>query len=445
MVRDFTNDTKIKLYKYIEEDRKKNDSRVLGGLVDCFADLINYPDLNIKDYVYDLDSYHKKLIDKTDMSEQQITRLFKDVETVDSETAVKLDALKEQLKAYEEALRSLNSVITTDKSASPKDNILFSNALFNRKIGAVDKSIQNYFDKRYKKVGSDGSVEYNWEEIARTLDKDAGDITDMEYNVLAGYFAEMNDEDASRFLQLLADPVSDPGSYYDLKEVSVWEYDTEKIVKLQFYLGLSATLLDPYGDYRKGMLESYPDDEEKIIGGLWDKMHSRLLQRVAILDLCDTFTETAFSKDEKSVLNNFSYEHSDITGKANADGPTISVKSNEDGSVNILICNSCRECSFETYIADSGIPIRVYREFIDYQNVNKITLSKPNTEISKKVNDNIYENMVRVFSFGTEDVYKEIAGGLTSGLIENGIGELVGMMVPLPAMASIPLALVSSG
>ena len=298
MVRDFTNDTKIKLYNYIEEDRMKNDSRVLGGIVDFFADLINYPDLNIKNYVDDLDSYHKKLIDKTDMSKQQIIRLFKDVETVDSETAGKLDALKEQLKAYEEALRSLNSVITTDKSASPKDNILFSNALFNRKIGAVDKSIQNYYDKRYKKVGSDGSVEYNWEEIVRTLDKDAGDITDMEYNVLAGYFAEMNDEDASRFLQLLAEPVRDPGSYYDLKEVSVWEYDTEKIVKLQFYLGLAATLLDPYGDYRMGMMESFSKDEQDKIGDLWNKLHSQLVQKVAILDLCNTFTETAFSKDE---------------------------------------------------------------------------------------------------------------------------------------------------
>lgn len=410
MVRDFTVATKIKLYKYIEEDRKKNESRILGGIVDELADLFHYSDLNIQDYVYYLDSYHKKLIDKTDMSEQQITRLFMDVETVDSETAGKLDALKEQLKAYEEALRSLNSVITTDKSASPKDNILLSNALFNRKIGAVDKSIQNYYDKRYKKVGSDGSVEYNWEEIARTLDKDAGDITDMEYNVLAGYFAEMNDEDASRFLQLLAEPKKDLKYEYDLSKVSVWEYDTEKIVKLQFYLGFAATLLDPYGDYRMGMMESFSKDEQDKIGDLWNKLHSQLVQKVAILDLCNTFTETAFSKDETLKMLNKTYEHSDITGEPNADGPAISIMTNTDKSVSVKICNSRRDF----YIGASGNGI-----VDDYQNVNTITLSFPaSTGIPGRINDGIYEHMVNVFSLGSSYETKEALYGVTVGTAE---------------------------
>lgn len=86
MFRDFSEDAKEQLLEYVNEVAPVT---TWEKVKDCIGDMGLtvqgwLGQLNISDYVNDLDAYHKKILDKNDTSTQQIEQIFSDVTAVDA-------------------------------------------------------------------------------------------------------------------------------------------------------------------------------------------------------------------------------------------------------------------------------------------------------------------------------------------------------------------------
>ena len=121
MRREFTQNELDKLLAYVKADKDKNAGRTLGNVVDFFADLWNYSGLDIEDCVNDIDTYHKKLIDAQDFTEDEIKNIFTNVMQADSDSS---NFRKEGICSLVSTVEKLTSVIRID-DANPDSVPLF--------------------------------------------------------------------------------------------------------------------------------------------------------------------------------------------------------------------------------------------------------------------------------------------------------------------------------
>jgi hypothetical protein len=84
--------------------------------------------------------------------------------------------------------------------------------------------------------------EYDWDAIGAALARPAGEISAIEYSVLARLLAKMDLDDTARFVQRLAERVGEiPASLYDPEASIRWRFDSTKLDIL------SSFLLSEYG------------------------------------------------------------------------------------------------------------------------------------------------------------------------------------------------------
>ena len=133
MYRDFTEDEKQKLLGYVQDDADKN-AGFNGGIVDFFADIAHYSDLDINDYVTNIDDYHKKLIDAEDMTADNIEELFEAVHDVDDDTVADVTMVKRMLELLDSSFDSLQECITIGDSINTNKPLALSSEDYQEKV-----------------------------------------------------------------------------------------------------------------------------------------------------------------------------------------------------------------------------------------------------------------------------------------------------------------------
>ena len=105
MFRDFSQTAKNKLLQYVEDVTATGVwGKIADALGDCGLTVQKWlGKLNITNYINDVDSYHRKIIDCNDTTKGQIERIFADVEAVD----IKYDGLFQQSVTYGDSIKKL--------------------------------------------------------------------------------------------------------------------------------------------------------------------------------------------------------------------------------------------------------------------------------------------------------------------------------------------------
>ncbi len=445
MLRDFTDAEREKLLGFVDADQQKNDGRILGGLTDFFADGINYGDLDISDYLGNLDAYHQKLIDKNDMARDDITNLFDAVHLVDDNYKAMFTDKLNLLKAYDTSLVGLKNLISINAYNPASSNIYLPPIDFLEKSAGSTQALSAYYVDKYTIQNEDGTTTYDWEAIDATLNNDASDISEMEYCVLAYLYADMSNEDATAFLQCLADKIEDVDyalyqqifQQHSPSEYTTWGYDTDKISHLSFYVNYEANVCAQYMYLIKSgtpeqLAQMFPDmspDEftDEFIRSFciqYDDTRRDLLQRSSLLNLCGSLGASAFGTDNETNWFTFTYtyEGGDLTGEKGAIGPKITLSEGENGYLNMTFCNS--QSMIYPNTSSSGISSN---SFTDHLSENSITISYvgSNNDSAKIINEGSNTYYSAQFAFNPLNVaagdLQNFAIGQTRDLALTGV------------------------
>lgn len=116
MRRDFSDESKQKmlnLVAQVEQEKLCNFSDWIGDRWYDFQDWIGV--LDIKHYIDDVNTYHKKVIDKNNSTEQAIIDIFIAVGTVDHDYAIKLSQTRSALEKWKRYIEQLTEIVNPFK------------------------------------------------------------------------------------------------------------------------------------------------------------------------------------------------------------------------------------------------------------------------------------------------------------------------------------------
>lgn len=139
MKRDFSESAKTTLFNLIDEVNEENWC--------SFTDLLgdrNYSELNIESYLNDLDSYHKKVLDKNDTTKTQIKTIFNDVNVVDLSYQSIFDVCSQAVTEQIDYIKGLSDCINPLKNNFNVENIQKS---MHSKLNEMQLSMVNYYKK----------------------------------------------------------------------------------------------------------------------------------------------------------------------------------------------------------------------------------------------------------------------------------------------------------
>lgn len=435
MLREFTEAEKEKLLKYIDDDNAKNNNRcIFGGIIDFFADGINYYDLDISEYLDDLDTYHKKLVDKEDMAKSDIIKLFDDVDAVDKDYEGKLAEKLDMLKTYSNTLKRLTNIIDVKSSFNGKTSVFLSTVSFQSSLSKTDSELMDKYIEKFVIKDKDGNSEFKWDQINETLNKKTEDITEMEYLVLASLYLTMDTEDTGKFLQALADKISDVKipwyqqifHQYSNAKYTTWKYDSDKMAGLQKYLLCSANSLAEQERIIEGLSSEklkneferrYPKidvdyldfdlQKMKLVTDI-DEQRLEILQKNSLLTVCSELSQSDSASESGIRLFSSWYEYGDLTGEAGAFGPKLKLINEKDG-YSLTFCNS-KITDYHTMDNQDlynyeNTDFNIRNTYINTLNENTISISEvySGAKLTEAVNENakIYYDMK--YSYSSQD------------------------------------------
>ncbi len=112
MKRDFTENAKNELLGLVKEVDDEDWCGFTDWFGDRWLDLSAWcGNLDVKDYVDNITSYHKKVIDKNNTTAEEIEKIFTDVHNVNTNYSSRFTALLLNLQGYNKSLRSLAKTI----------------------------------------------------------------------------------------------------------------------------------------------------------------------------------------------------------------------------------------------------------------------------------------------------------------------------------------------
>lgn len=110
--RNFSNASKQKLLSIVADVEKEKLSSFTDWMGDSYYKFQSWiGKLNIRNYMNDVDSYHKKVIDKNNASKKTIESIFKNVASVDTTYQRKLSVIKTNLKKWDKYIVQMENTI----------------------------------------------------------------------------------------------------------------------------------------------------------------------------------------------------------------------------------------------------------------------------------------------------------------------------------------------
>ncbi len=147
MVRDFTEATKERLSKEIDDINKKTWNPV----TDFIGDVFMYGGkwlgiLSLNDDMSNVESYQRRVLDMTDMTKKELKKIFEDVYAVDKDYKGKFSTLNEREKIYNSKLQALYSMLQPNFSICDAKKIKSMVSDYNAQLKSVDGKINKDFE-----------------------------------------------------------------------------------------------------------------------------------------------------------------------------------------------------------------------------------------------------------------------------------------------------------
>ena len=133
MIRDFSDDEREKLQAYAIAEENANFSSIENYIYDRMTD-IDVSDLDISDYIDDIDNYHKQLIDAENLTSTKIGELFDAVHSVDENTVSSVDLVKGLIESIGNTIDSLAGCIEIGNYKSTGKPLALSSVDYKEKL-----------------------------------------------------------------------------------------------------------------------------------------------------------------------------------------------------------------------------------------------------------------------------------------------------------------------
>ena len=147
--------------------------------------------------------------------------------------------------------------------------------------------MQNCYFTRFMPTDSTGNTTINWDEIEKTVGKDASEITAEEYYALSVAYLNLDAEDLTRFLSLFIDKTKDVDTplYTELfgpaagqcnEDYSEWKTNNDKLNQVLAYAGIIS-------EVTLKAMQGVDKDENPKTYNLLEKKRNDMLQRITVL------------------------------------------------------------------------------------------------------------------------------------------------------------------
>ena len=199
---------------------------------------------------------------------------------------------EEKYDAIDNATAKLFTTVGSMRSIAREGLEYMKNAYRN---GNYDTSVrdswrmrmQNSYFTRFMPTDSTGNTTINWDEIEKTVAKDASEITPEEYYALSVVYLNLDAEDLTRFLKLFIDKTKDVDTpwYTELfgpsagqvnEDYSEWNVNNDKLNQMLLYTSILSEVT------LKAMQGVNKDENPKAYNLLEDERNV-MLQRITVL------------------------------------------------------------------------------------------------------------------------------------------------------------------
>lgn len=191
MKRDFSETAEQDLYKQIDEINDEQWANWTDGIGDFFT-----WGLNIQDYLDEVNTYHKKIMDKNNTTKSEIQKIFSDVRTVDASYSSIFQKCLNNVKEQKEYVQKLIDSISTSPSNFTATGIAKLMLPANKELS--DSKIQYYRDKL--KFGN-GDCNYDFDYIKQVMNKKAVDVPEELYAAMVYEFQNMSVDEKEKFIE----------------------------------------------------------------------------------------------------------------------------------------------------------------------------------------------------------------------------------------------------
>lgn len=193
MYRDFSEKSRNELLGLVSQVESEKMSNFTDWVGDRWYDFESWiGKLNIKNYLNDVNAYHKKVIDKNNATKSSINSIFNKVKSVDVTYKNNFSDKKSQLKQWQKYINEMSQIV------NPSNGKFNAKAMSDALDGILKQisidELNSNLEKYVELDKTTGEYTYHWNEVEELFTKDTYSMTDTDYQVLTFILSTMVDE-----------------------------------------------------------------------------------------------------------------------------------------------------------------------------------------------------------------------------------------------------------
>lgn len=190
MYRDFSEKSRNELLGLVSQVENEKISNFTDWVGDRWYDFESWiGKLNIRNYLNNVNEYHKKVIDKNNATKSSINTIFNKVKSVDASYKDTFSIKKSQLQQWQRYINELSQIV------NPRNGKFNAKAMSDAFDGILKQisndELNSNLEKYVELDKTTGEYTYHWNEIEELFTKDTYSMTDTDYQVLTFILSTM--------------------------------------------------------------------------------------------------------------------------------------------------------------------------------------------------------------------------------------------------------------
>lgn len=190
MYRDFSEKSRNELLGLVSQVENEKISNFTDWVGDRWYDFESWiGKLNIRNYLNNVNEYHKKVIDKNNATKSSINTIFNKVKSVDASYKDTFSIKKSQLQQWQRYINELSQIV------NPRNGKFNAKAMSDAFDGILKQisndELNSNLEKYVELDKTPGEYTYHWNEIEELFTKDTYSMTDTDYQVLTFILSTM--------------------------------------------------------------------------------------------------------------------------------------------------------------------------------------------------------------------------------------------------------------
>jgi rhs family protein len=188
--RDFSEKSRNELLGLVSQVENEKISNFTDWVGDRWYDFESWiGKLNIRNYLNNVNEYHKKVIDKNNATKSSINTIFNKVKSVDASYKDTFSIKKSQLQQWQRYINELSQIV------NPRNGKFNAKAMSDAFDGILKQisndELNSNLEKYVELDKTTGEYTYHWNEIEELFTKDTYSMTDTDYQVLTFILSTM--------------------------------------------------------------------------------------------------------------------------------------------------------------------------------------------------------------------------------------------------------------